>query len=143
MKRILSIILIVVILGAAGTLGYIIATPEVGERFTEFYILGLEGKAENYPKEMTVGEEASVIVGIINREHEVVTYRLEVRIDGATNHERGPLLLEHDEKWEATVGFTPDKTGNNQQVELLLYKNEGSEPYLTLHLWVNVLEQED
>ena len=43
--KILSIILIAAILGVVGTLGYAIAIPKVGERFTEFYVLGLEGKA--------------------------------------------------------------------------------------------------
>ena len=42
--RILSIILIVAILGAIGTLSYVIAAPKVSERFTELYILGPEGK---------------------------------------------------------------------------------------------------
>lgn len=49
------------ILGAIGTLAYVIITPKAGERFTEFYILGLEGKADNYPDELTVGEEGRVI----------------------------------------------------------------------------------
>ena len=53
--RILSIILIVAILGAIGTLGYVLTTPKVGERFTEFYVLGLEGKAIDYPEELKVG----------------------------------------------------------------------------------------
>ncbi|MFC2002628.1 DUF1616 domain-containing protein [Chloroflexota bacterium] len=74
--KVLSIILIAAVLGAIGTLGYVIATPNPGETFTEFYILGMEGKAENYPKELVVGEEQTVIVGIINREHESVIYRL-------------------------------------------------------------------
>jgi len=53
----LSIILALAILGALGTLGYAIASPKVGERFTEFYIEGLEGKAADYPEELVVGEE--------------------------------------------------------------------------------------
>ena len=48
-------------------------------------------------------------------------------------------MLEHDEKWEETVSFTPARVGDNQKTEFLLYKNEESEPYLEpLHLWVNV-----
>lgn len=43
--------LIVAILGAIGALGYVIATPKSGPGFTEFYILGLGGKAEKYPSE--------------------------------------------------------------------------------------------
>jgi len=141
--KILSIILIAAILGAVGTLGYAIATPKVGEKFTEFYVLGLEGKAIDYPRELRVGEEGRVIVGIINQEHETVNYRVEVRIDGVRNSEVGPLVLEHDAKWEEVVTFTPRKVGDTQKVEFLLYKNGQSEPYLKpLYLWVNVKEQE-
>ena len=66
-EKIMSGILIVAIVGAIGAVGYAIATPESGESLTEFYILGLEGKAENYPKEVTVGQRARVIVGIVDR----------------------------------------------------------------------------
>ncbi len=94
-----SIVLVAAILGAIGTLGYVIATPEVGERFTQFHILGLEGEAEGYPKELGVGEEARVIVGIVNQEHEDMSYRVEVTIDGTINEQIGPVVLAHQEKW--------------------------------------------
>ena len=68
----LSIILVIVILGALGALGYAIARPHAGERFTEFYIEGLKGKAADYPEELVVGGEGKVIVGIINREQEII-----------------------------------------------------------------------
>ena len=139
--KVLSIVLILVILGAMGTLGYVLATPRVGEKFTEFYILGLEGEVENYPKEAVVGREQTVIVGIINREQESVSYRLQVRVDGVTNNEVGPLVLAHNEKWEEVVGFTPHRVGDNQRVEFLLYRSDESMPYQEpLRLWVNVKE---
>ena len=34
--KVLSTILVVAILGALGTLGYVVATPKVGEKFTQF-----------------------------------------------------------------------------------------------------------
>ena len=136
--RALSVILALTILGALGTLGYAIASPKVGERFTEFYIEGLEGKAIDYPKELALGEKGKVIVGIINREHETVTYRVEVAIDGAKNNEVEPVTLDHDGKWEEIVGFTPDKAGDNQKVEFLLYRQGQNEVYQRLHLWVDV-----
>jgi len=136
--RTLSIILMLTILGALGTLGYVIASPKVGERFTEFYIEGLEGKAADYPKELVLGEEGKVIVGIINREHETVTYQVEVAIDGVKNNEVGPVTLDHDGEWEEIVGFTPGRVGDTQKVEFLLYKQGQSEVYQRLHLWVDV-----
>lgn len=141
LDRVLSIILVVAVLGALGMLGYVIAAPKVGERFTEFYILGLSGKATDYPKEVRVGEEAKVIVGILNHEHEIVTYRVELKIDGVKNNEVGPILLANEQKWEEIVSFTPDKTGDNQKVGLMLYKNEEAEPCLEpLYLWIDVTE---
>ncbi len=137
-NRVLSGILVVVVLGALGMLGYIVATPKVGERFTEFYLFGLSGEAKDYPSLLVVGEEGKVVVGIVNREHETATYRLEVRIDGVISNEVDPITLEHDEEWEEMVGFTPDKVGDRQKVEFLLYKQGQNEAYRGLHLWVDV-----
>ncbi|MFC2017002.1 DUF1616 domain-containing protein [Chloroflexota bacterium] len=138
--RVLSITLALTFLGASGTLGYALASPKVGERFTEFYILGLIGKAIDYPKELVLGEEERVRVGIINREHESMTYRVEVVIDGVKNSEVGPVTLEHDGKWEGEIGFVLDVAGENQKVEFLLYRQGQNEVYQRLHLWVDVIE---
>jgi len=136
--RALFVVLVLFILGALGMLGYVIASPRVGERFTEFYIEGLEGKAAGYPEELALREEGKVIVGIINREHETVTYRVEVAIDEIKNSEVGPVTLDHDGKWEEIIGFTPDKAGDNQKVEFLLYRQGQNVVYQRLHLWVDV-----
>ena len=140
LDRALTLVLILAIAGAVGTLGYVIATPTVGERFTEFYILGLEGKAENYPRELTLGEEASVVLGIVNHEHETTEYRVEITFDGETVEEIGPITLDHEGKWEQVLSFAPVSEGPDQKVEFLLHKGVSAELYLTLHLWINVEE---
>jgi len=43
-------------------------TESLQEPFTEFYILGPEGKADNYPTDYVLGENGTVIVGIVNHE---------------------------------------------------------------------------
>lgn len=139
--KVLSIILIGAILGALGTLVYVITTPKVSEKFTEFYILGLGGKATDYPAEITVGEEGRVIIGIVNHEHEAVSYRVEVKINGVSNNDVGPVVLDDEGKWEEIVGFTPDAAEYGQKVEFLLYKDAEPEPYCNpLRLWVDVVE---
>ena len=55
--QLLRLAVIIAILGAPGVLGYVIATPTAGEKSTEFYIVGTEGKAADYPRELVVGEE--------------------------------------------------------------------------------------
>ena len=135
----LSVILVLATLGALGIMGYVIATPKMGQQFTEFYILPLEGMTTDYPKELKVGAEGIVTVGIVNHEYETVSYRVEVRINEAKNNEIEPIVLENDEEWTQEVSFVPQIAGEKQKLELLLYKNDESEPYLEpLRLWVNV-----
>lgn len=139
--KVLSIILVASILGAIGTLAYVIITPKAGEKFTEFYILGLDGKAANYPNELTVGEEGKVILGIVNHEHEDgLTYRVQISIDGEGSSTISSPPLDHDQKWESEAGFTPQKAGDDQKVEFILYKNGEEEPYRSLYLWLDVKE---
>ncbi len=105
----LAAVLILAILGTLGMLGYIIAMPK--ERFSEFYLLGSEGKAEGYPVEFEMDTEGKIfivkyeravkhgveveseligveenvgrlILGIVNHEHEDVNYEIEVRMGG-------------------------------------------------------------
>ena len=62
-----------------------------------------------------------------------------MRINGARNNELGPIVLEHDEKWEREISFVPEKTGENQKVEFFLYINGEAEPHLEpLRLWLDV-----
>jgi len=139
-NKTLYIMLVIAILGALGAVGYVIAHPEE-EKFTEFYTLGPSGKATVYPRDISVGEEVRVIVGIVNHEHKVVSYRIEVRINGVKNTEVKAVELANEQQWEEIVSFTPNKAGDNQKVEFLLFKNGETEPSLnSLHLWVNVTE---
>jgi uncharacterized membrane protein len=135
----LVITLAIAILGALGTLVYIIVVPKVGETFTEFYILGPEGKAVGYPTELKAGEEGKVMVGIINHEGKEVSYRVEVIIGSDKSTEAGPVTLADEQKWEGEVGFTPEVIGQNQKVQFLLYMDTEVEPCLEpLYLWVDV-----
>lgn len=136
----LTSLLVLVIIGAVGILAYLIVTPNVGERFTEFYVLGPEGKAENYPSELALGDQGRVILGIVNREYENIEYNVEVVIDGEKVEEFRAINLVHEEMWEQEVGLTLKRTGQRQKVEFLLYRNRDNEPYQELRLWINVKE---
>ena len=136
----LSIVLALIVLGAIVALIYTMAVPAPGEAFTEFYILDTGGKATDYSAQLKLGEEAGLILGIINQEQIAVSYRVEVKIDGVTNGGLGPIALSHNEKFEQLVTFTPDKAGEKQKVEFLLYKQGETGVYQSLHLWVDVAE---
>ena len=136
LDRALSVILALAITGAVVTLVYVIATPKVGERFTEFYILGTGGRAEGYPTELSPGERGEVILGIVNHEQEEMPYRVEVTLDGGDElriwlaDEEGASAvgnviaveaLGHEEKWEGNLLLEPLRTGEKLKLELLLF----------------------
>jgi len=136
----LSIGLAIAIVAALGCLGYVIANPKQGEKFTEFYILRQEGKAEGYPMKLVVGEEARVPLGIVNHEHQPISYRVEIAINGIKNREIYTGILAHEEKWEQEVSFTPEEAGVNQKVEFWLFRERETEPCpeKPLRLYVDV-----
>jgi len=143
-KRVLSIVLVLGILGAIAALIFSVARPSPPEKFTEFYILGPNGKAEDYPKELTAGEEGRVILGIVNRELSVMSYRVEWRIGNEVLGEIEPIPLDQGGKWEKEIAFTPWESGNHQELEFRLYRTfelgrQGEKDTL-LSLWIGESE---
>ncbi|MBI4813009.1 MAG: DUF1616 domain-containing protein, partial [Methanobacterium sp.] len=136
-ERILSIILIITILLAISTTVYIIVKPKEGEKFTEFYILGPDGKASNYPTNLTTGQNGSMIIGVVNHEYTTTNYQLVVRVNG-TILKNETMTLTNGQKVEIPYTFTAGSTGQ-KKLEFLLYKLPDNETaYRSLHLWLNV-----
>jgi len=141
LDKALSVALVLAIVGAIGTLGYVIATPKVGEKFTEFYILGPGGQAAAYQTDLTLGEKGEVIVGIVNHEQANTTYQVKVMLDsvpqnvetwleeegGAVTPLPGNILdvgmLPHEEKWEGKLLYQPLTRGADQKLEFLLFSS--------------------
>ena len=136
-KLFLVTIIMVIFLG---TVIYLVNAPRIGEEFTEFYILGPEGKIKNYPTNLTIGETASVIIGIVNHEYKEVTYRIVIKIDDETIDEITNIILSHNEKWEYNYTFSVNKIGEKMKLEFLLYREGIEEEYRKLHLWITVKE---
>ncbi len=137
----LSIVLAASIAAVVGVVGYSLAQPVTKEQFSELYILDLEGQTINYPKEVMVGEEVKVIVGIANQELQQENYRLDIRIEGKSNNEVYTPTLAQGEKWEQEVSFTPADRGENQRLEFLLFKDGETQPCTNpVYLWINARE---
>jgi uncharacterized membrane protein len=116
----------------------IIVLPKPGERFTEFYILGPEGLAENYPREAIVSQPITVTMGITNREGVPAEYRVEVMNGEHLVGQAGPVQLEAGVTDEQPVTFMPTEVGDDVKVTFLLYRDGGQEPYRSLRLWLKV-----
>ncbi|RJQ29656.1 MAG: DUF1616 domain-containing protein [Peptococcaceae bacterium] len=141
--RVFSVALVMAVLFATGSIYYVVAAPKVGEKFTEFYILGLGGKVEGYPGEIKAGEKGEVIAGIVNHEYEPKKYFVEIKVDGERPERLGPVELAHGQKWEEQLSFYSARPQENAKVEFLLYREGDTEPYRSLHLWVAVLPAQD
>lgn len=119
--------------------------------FTEFYILGPEGKADNYPTDYVLGENGTLIVGIVNHEQKPVNYMLEVKLEGTSlplPPDQQYISLEDNETWEKAVTITPPFEGKNMMLGFSLYNEDEKGvveedvrlPYRDLNLRINVSE---
>ena len=127
-RKILIAILVVVIVTALGYLGYIIASPKPGEKFTEFFILNREGEAANYPGQVVSGESVDIVIGIVNHEYKPTSYRVGIRGYSIDNEEMRIDELAHGERFQEMVSLVPQFAGEEQEVEFWLYKNGELEP---------------
>jgi uncharacterized membrane protein len=130
----LSGTLVVALLSA----GMIAILPRSGERFTEFYMLGSDGLAESYPRQSTAGQPLDVTIGIRNQEGVAASYRVEAQDGQGLIGQAGPFSLKTGEQIEAPLTFTPQQTGDDVLVTISLFRDNQSEPYRTLKLWLKV-----
>lgn len=136
-SKILSIILIITILLAISTTVFIILKPKQGESFTEFYILGPNGKASDYPTNLTVGQNGTVIIGVVNHEYQTANYELVVRSNGTVMNQQN-ITLTNGNQTQIPYSFTAGSSGY-KNIEFLLYKlPDTSNVYRSLHLYVNM-----
>ncbi len=132
-------------LAACLTLGsviYVATAQKSGEKFTEFYVLNADGSAASYPTEFTVGETATVTVGLTNREQQPATYMVDVVVDGKTVSEIDGISLADGEQWRGRVSFAFARSGASQKVDFLLYRSPVAEPYRSIFLRLDVTEPE-
>ncbi len=136
-SKILSIVLIITIVLAIATTAYIVIKPKQGEKFTEFYILGPNGKAADYPTNITAGQSGSVIIGVVNHEYKPVNYEVVVKLNGTVLKTQN-ITLNNTQKLEVPYNFTTSGSGK-KEMEFLLYKlPDQSNAYRSLHLWINI-----
>jgi uncharacterized membrane protein len=141
----LRIILALSFLILIGTGAYIILASKEREPFTEFYILGVSGMANNYKTEYIQGESGTYIIGIENNEHRTMDYTMEVRLDNKSlliPENLQHIRLDHNTTLEEPLEITPPVEGENMKLEFLLFnETEKNVPYKDLRLWISVGEE--
>lgn len=160
--RLLNSILAVVAIVAIITTAFVIAFPKQGERFSEFYILGENQRASDYPDQVIAGKTYPLYIGVGNQESRTVVYTIEtwsllVEFDNVTNTshlvtmdlmDRLPLVLAQNETQLTPYDLSMKRPGYNR-VEFLLFNETipdlavtGNDrinaSYRQVHLWVTV-----
>lgn len=125
--RSVALILLCTIMIGTGLLAYFVANPDTDvQPYTQFYVLSENGQASNYPLALTSGEEATIMIVIINREKQQTEYDLQITFAGDTIQSPSPIRLNPDQKWEEPITFTAQRTGNRQALRFVLCDDTGS-----------------
>jgi uncharacterized membrane protein len=130
-----AVVLASVVVGAL-----VIARPKPQQPFTDFYMLGPEGRLQGYPSKIINGEQARVNLVVANREGQDQTYTVDVRWNGETVQTLGPMEVLAGDEWSTPVTLKPSTVGNDQSVEFALKKKGADDTYLLLRLWIDVLK---
>lgn len=135
LRRLLTAVLLLSLVASLGGVAYVATTPDTDDPYTEFYMLGSNGVAADYPTELSVGESGAFVVGITNNEQGDQTYTVAV-VDGALV-EQQTVDVAAGETWEDefTVSFGEPGT---HEVRILLFADDSvgslDEPYRELRL---------
>ena len=138
------------------TLGLVLKPVATSQPFTEFFLLGPDGIASNYPSQLNVSQAGRVFVGIANHEAQTTRYLVRVDLEGeasAYNSTTGSeesidvnrttlswmnATLGDGQSWAAPYLFTINSS-SLWKVQFLLFKEAVSLlPYRELHLYVRV-----
>jgi len=136
-RRMISL-LIAVLLIASLIVGFNFYLSDSTRFMTEFYILGVEGLAEDYPRKVDAGETINMIAGINNLEGESATYSIMLKYSDQQLVSFDNLTLQKDSKWQGEIVFAMPQTGEDQPVDILLARENYPFPYRTLRIWLNV-----
>ena len=139
--KLLSVVLVLSVVTLALTIGYTLAFPNPGEKFTEFYILGTNGTIGSYATQYKLGQQKPVTVGIVNHELQDTSYKLVVRLNDTNKstvlYSENVSIADSD-TWQKVLNLKPDRTGSNMTMEFLLYRNNQIAPYRQTYVPVTV-----
>jgi len=84
LDKTLTVIVVLSVIIVACISIYVIMTPKEGEIFTEFYLLSSNNNTQNYPTNLTIAENTSIIIGLLNHEYKTINYTIEIWLSNQT-----------------------------------------------------------
>lgn len=132
------VLVVTLVVSTAGAVYFVANPPSTADPYTEFYVLGPDGDAANYPAELSVGESGTAVVGVSNHERQSMSYAVEMRIGNRTVDDTR-VSVDAGDTWEGEMSFTAQKAGD-KPLRLLLYQENATDPYRNARLWITVSE---
>lgn len=135
-------LLVLAIIGAGGVAVY--ADIKNIQPYSEFYLLGAEGKAADYPQKLAVKENGQLTLVLTNHEKQSVAYTVKIaQEDGRTliagnEQTEVRVTLANGQKQSYAVTFSFDAAGDSKTLEFDLYKDGSTQVYLRTYLRVDV-----
>ncbi len=126
-KTIAGILIAAIVISIAAIV-YLAVTTQPSESFSEFYLLGREGRAAGYPDQAVAGQPVSVIVGVVNHEGRPCDYTVQISQNDAIIKSIKVGKLDNCRKWEQPVEFTLNPAGDAQKVNFYLFMDNGASP---------------
>jgi uncharacterized membrane protein len=140
--KLLVALLVLAVLGASGAAVY--TGIKNTHPYSELYILGAGGKAEDYPLNLAVGQQGSLTLALTNHEKQTISYIIKIsQDDGRTfldGHEQTAmyLMLPNGGEQRYALTFTFDAPGPGKKLEFDLYRGDSAEIYVKTYLRVYV-----
>jgi uncharacterized membrane protein len=141
-NALLAIVLLIILLASVYATVNVISATSHSDPFTEFYLLGPNGKADNYPRLFNVSEPQPVIVGVVNHEYKDMDYDLVVVLENGTQKYKlyeDRISLADKAAWLRQVSINPPVNGTNMKLDFQLFENGNmTVPYRDCFLYVTV-----
>lgn len=136
-KGMLLFALVVAVGGAVPSLA-VVLRPAPND--TAFYVLGKNGRLENYPRTLTPGERFQLTLGITNRSAASQTYTIRFPFEKKYDHLLVPML-KPGATWQVPVSLTAPPGNGKTELDFDLYRSDTSRLYRHLRLFVQIQPQ--
>ncbi len=138
LTKIIKCMLIIILIAAICSVVYLVVIHNPGEGYTEFYVLDSNGNISDYPTNVTQYSINKLYIGITNHESQEENYTVKIRQNNTTLVKYNKTL-EENQKIETPYYFdVTEHIGDNQVINIDLYKGNDSAPYRSLDIRYNV-----
>ena len=140
--KLLLALLVLVIIGAGGVAVY--TGIKNMQPYSEFYLLGVGGKAADYPQKLVVRQQGQLTLVLANHEKQTVSYTIKIIQEGGQTSVDGSqqsaisVTLANAQKQSYAVSFSFDTAGAGEKLEFDLHKGDSTAIYLKTYLRVDV-----